>query len=97
MAESIGYKVVTTTGEVLEEPGTGVNWIIHGYSLKGSGAVASLSLADEGTDVMNIPALAAAGAASPNVFAPGVKFTGEVTLTGVSTNLTGFTVFYTKS
>lgn len=95
MINGVAYTVVTTTGAVLAAPSSG-NWFIYGYSLKGSGAVATLALADDGTATINLPALAAAGSLTPNVFPMGVKFTGAVTLTGVSTNLSGCTIFYSK-
>ncbi len=94
LQNSVGYTVVTTTGAVLATPSTG-NYVIHGYSIKGSGAVAALDVNDAGSFVFAISASAAAGGLT-NMFPVGVKLTGAVTLTGTSTNLSDVTFFYNK-
>lgn len=93
---SVWYTAVTTTGSVFGTLPAGANYVIHGYSLKGSGAVASLDVNDAGGLVFSIPALAAAGSLTPNMFPVGVKFSGAITLTGTSTNLTQVTFFYNR-
>ena len=95
-ANSVGFTTVTTTGTVLGTPSIG-NYVIHGYSLKGSGAVATLDVNDTGTYLFSIPILSAAGAQT-NMFPVGVKAVGggAITLSGVSTNLSQFTLFYNK-
>lgn len=91
---SVGWTSVTNTGTIFGTNAVG-GTAIHGYSLKGSGAVAAIDVNDNGSYIFTIPALTAAGATT-NMFPVGVKFVGPVTLSGVSTNLTGLTLFYNR-
>jgi hypothetical protein len=96
---SIEYIVVTNSGTVFysSNNNTGQNVCIWGYSLAASGVLAAMNIQDGSTTVFALPSLAGAGASStPNINAVGVKFSGNVVLTGVSTNLTTCTIFYSK-
>lgn len=90
----IGYTVVTNTGDVLGTPTNG-NYVVYGYSIKQAGAAAALSVNDAGYFVFGIPAVAGA-AANTDIWDTGVVFQGAITVTGVSTNVSNVTIFYTK-
>ena len=94
LQNSVFYTVVTNTGAVLAAPSTG-NWVVHGYSLKSSGASALIDITDAGAVIRTIPSNAAANGTS-DVQPVGIKCTGAVALAGVSTNVASVTIFYNK-
>jgi hypothetical protein len=95
MAEQVGYITVTNTGTVLNTQTQGQNYVYYGYSLKTSGATAVLSINDNGTYVDGIPAQTGATASAMRNN-PGVVLQGVLTVTGVSTNLSALTIYYSK-
>jgi hypothetical protein len=94
LQNSIFYTNVTNTGAVLAAASSG-NWVLHGYSLKSSGASALIDITDAGAVVATIPLNAAANGTT-NMFPVGVKCSGAIALAGVSTNITNVTLFFNK-
>jgi hypothetical protein len=95
MIENVFYTVVTNTGTALAALSSG-NYVVQGYSLLSSGASAVLSINDSGSFLMGIPSTAAANSVNFDK-AKGVKCKGAITVTGVSTNVSNITIFYSVS
>ena len=94
LQNSVFYKNVTNTGAVFAAPSTG-NYVIHGYSLKSSGASALIDITDAGAIIATIGSTAAANGLC-NMFPVGVKCSGAVALAGVSSNIANITLFWNK-
>ena len=97
LQNSIMYAMVTNTGIVFNSSNNanGTGYVIHGYSLKSSGASATIDIQDQANYIASIP-LTSAATGLLNMFPVGIKCVGNVSLSGVSTNISNITLFYNK-